>query len=345
MPQPTLSDVHVNVPLSNLTLMYDQMDDAFVADRVFPILPVEQRSDVYYKYLPSDFVRNQMALRAPGAESAGSGYRLDNTGTYLCQVWSLHKDIPDQIRANADAVLNLDFEATKFLSDMARLNREIQWANTFFTTSVWTTAITGASTGGGSTVTAISANAATWLQWNDAASTPIEDVRAAKRNVQLAGLYRPNKIVLGRTTFDVLLDHPDIKERIKYGQTGGPGNNRPAIATREILAQIFELDEVLVMDGIQNTTTEGIAEASQAFSFIAGKNALLIYSPPSAGIMTACSGLTFAWTGYLGASAFGTRIKSFYLPWLESTRVEVDNAFIHKCVAPNLGCFFNGIVA
>ena len=36
MPQPTISDVHVNIPLTNLSLLPRQEDMEFVADRVFP---------------------------------------------------------------------------------------------------------------------------------------------------------------------------------------------------------------------------------------------------------------------------------------------------------------------
>jgi hypothetical protein len=341
MAQPTVSDVHVNIPLTNLSLSYEQEDAAFVADKVFPILPVPQRSDVYYKYNRGDFARNTMQKRAPGAESAGSGYRLDNTPTYTCDVWSLHKDIPDQIRANADAMLNLDTDATRFLSTQARLNREIQWASSFFGPGKWTTQATGVASGqtGGTGLGYL--NNCTLLFWNDSNSTPIEDIRGMKQLGQLAGLYRANKLVLARTVFDALCDHPELIDRLKYGQTGP----LPAKVTLQAMAAIFELDEVLVMDAIQNVGPETPNFSSNDINqFVGGNGALLVYTPPSAGLLTPCAGLTFAWTGYLGATAYGTRIKSFYMPWLESTRVEIDNSFTHSVVGPDLGVFFSGIV-
>jgi hypothetical protein len=343
MPQPTISDVHVNVPLTNLTLSYEQMDDAFVADKVFPILPVPQRSDVYYKYNRGDFTRNTMQKRAAGTESAGGGYRMDNTGTYMADVWSLHKDVPDQIRANADAMLSLDMDATRYLTQQARLNREIQWASAFFSAGKWTVQVSGVASGetAGGPNSLPYANGATLRQWNDAGSTPIQDIRNMKQVVQLAGLYRANKIVFSRPLFDALCDHPDLVDRLKYGQTAP----QPAKVTLAAMAALFELDEVLVMDGIQNIGQETINFSSNDLNqFIAGKNALLVYTPESAGLLTPCAGLTFAWTGYLGATAYGTRIKSFYLPWLESTRVEIDNAFAHQIVGPDLGCFFQAMI-
>jgi hypothetical protein len=57
------------------------------------------------------------------------------------------------------------------------------------------------------------------------------------------------------------------------------------------------------------------------------------------------AGYTFAWTGYFGATSQGTRLKSFYLPWLESTRVEIDSAYVHKIVGADLGGFFYNAIA
>ena len=335
--QPTISDVHVNVPLTNLTLMYDQEDDAFVSDKVFPVISVQMKSDLYYVYNKGDFTRSTMQRRGPGTESAGGGYRLDNTNSYLAEVWALHKDIPDQIRANYDSMLQPDTEATRFLSGQARLNRELQWAATYMASGVWTTNLTGVATAPG---------AGQILTWDQPTATPIDDIRNAKTAVQLQGLYRPNKLVLARYVFDKLVRHPTIIDLIKYGQTGP----EPAIATKSTLAQILELDEVLVMDSIQNTAMEDPAWTAASPgtdyspAFIGGKNALLVYTPPAPGIMVPGCGYTFAWTGLMGATATGSRIKSFYMQWLESTRIEIDNAFVQKVVGKDLGCYFANCV-
>lgn len=336
--QPTVSDVHVNVPLTNLTLMYDQEDDAFVADKVFPVISVPNKSDLYWIYNKGDFNRaGVMQRRGPGTESAGGGYRLD-TASYLAEVWALHKDIADQTRANYDSMLQPDAEATRYLADMARLNRETQWATNYFGPGIWGINLTGV---------ASAPTAGQFIQWNDPTSTPIDDIRNAKTNVQLQGLYRPNTLVLARYVFDRLVRHPSIIDLIKYGQTGP----EPAIATRSTLAQILELERVLVMDAIQNTATEDSAWTATnpgtdySPSFIGGKGALLAYTPASPGLMTPGCGYTFAWTGLMGATPTGSRIKSFYMNWLESTRVEIDNAFVQKIVSKDCGCFFANAVA
>jgi len=328
MPQPTQSDVHVNVPLTNISIAYLQEADAFVASRVFPIVPVQKQSDRYYTYTRGDFNRDEMAIRAAGDESAGSGYTLDNTPTYYAPVYAIHKDIPDQVRANSDSVLAPDMEATRFLSTKALIKRERVFATNYFGAGIWTGQLTGAS----------AADTTHVVFWNDASSTPIEDIRAAKRSVHLtSGGFMPNKLVLGPQVWDKLQDHPDFIDRVKYGQT----QPNAAQVTKRLIAELLELDEILVMDGIYNNANEGATESN---TYIGGKHALLVYSAPAPGLMTPTAGYTFSWTGMFGMGIEGNRIKSFRMEWKEIDRVEIEMAFDMKLVSADLGFFFNAVV-
>ena len=40
MPNPAQSDLHVNVPLTNVSVAYVQSSSAYIADKVFPKVPV-----------------------------------------------------------------------------------------------------------------------------------------------------------------------------------------------------------------------------------------------------------------------------------------------------------------
>jgi hypothetical protein len=326
---PTPGDVHVNTPLTNISIAYLQDAANFIAARVFPNIPVAKQSDRYYTYDRGEFNRDEMEERAPGTESAGGSYDLDNTPTYFARVYAFHKDVPDQVRSNADAVLNPDREATEYVTHKALIRREKIFAANYFATGIWTQEVDGVSgTPGAGQV----------QQWNEDASTPIEDVRAAGTAILEDTGFEPNTLVLGKATYDALVDHPDIIDRIKYGQT--PGN--PAMANVEALMKLFELERIFVMKAIENTAAKGTA-ASHAF--IGGKHALLMYVTPSPGIMTPTAGYTFSWTGFLGAGQEGNRIKRFRMEALESDRVEIQMAFDAKLVAADLGYFFNGVVA
>lgn len=325
--QPGRGDVHVDRPLTQISLAFLQSPDGFVADRVFPRVPVSKQSDSYFRYDRDMFNRNQMEKRAPGAESAGATYSID-TDTYNADVWALHHDIADQIRANADSPLQLDRETTEFLTIQSLIRREKSWADDNFVASVWTGDLTGVS--GAPT-------APNFQQWNEDASTPIEDVRRGARNIQFRTGFRPNKFVCNRDVFDALLDHPDIVGRLDRGQTQGA-----AMVLKQNLAALFEVEEVLVMDAIEATSAEG---ATVAHALIGAKQALLVYSAPSPGLMTPSGGYTFTWTGLLGGGVLGSRIKRMRMEHLESDRLEIQQAFDQKLVAADLGQMYLTAVA
>ncbi len=331
--QPTASDVHVNTPLTNISIAFMQSERSFIADRVFPNVPVQKQSDRYYTYDRGFFNRLEMEKRAPGTETSGIGYKVDNTPSYFCDVWGVHHDVHDQIRANADSVIAPDRDATNLVSMQALLRKEVSWASAFFTTGVWTTDITGV---------ASSPTGSQRLQWNDPASTPITDIKTARRVVAESTGFDPNKLTIGRAVFDELTEHPEIVDRIKYGGQAASGSGNPAIVNEQSLAALFGVNEILVMNAIRNTANEG---QTASHSFIGGKHALLSYSPASPGLQTPTAGYTFSWTGYLGASDRGARISSFRMPHLKSDRVELEMAFVQHKVAADLGYFFSGIVA
>jgi hypothetical protein len=301
--------------------------EGFVADRVFPRVPVSKASDKYYTYDRGMFNRDEMEMRAPGTESAGATYTI-STDSYSCDVWALHVNIADQVRANADNPIQLDREGTEFLTLKAMLRREKLWAAEHFVTGVWTTERAGVASGPTGTQ---------FLRWDEAASTPIEDIRAARTAMKQLTGFRPNKLVLGSQVYDALLDHPDLVGRIDRGQTTGT-----AQVMRQTLASLFEVDEVLVMDAIENTAVEG---AANAHAFIGGKHALLVYAPASPGIMVPSAGYTFTWTGLLGGGVLGSRISRFRMEHLKSDRLEIEQAFDQKLVAADLGSFFLNAVS
>ncbi len=335
---PGRSDVHVNRPLTQISLAFMQGAEGFVADRVFPTISTDKKSNSYFTYDRGEFNRDTMEERAPATESAGDTYTI-STDTYQCVNRAVHKDIPEEIRDNQDDPIDLEREATLFVTLKEMLKREIVWRDAFFVAGdpgdTWTFDVDGDGTARSAAFDPLSAANNNVLRWELAASIPVEDIRQGKRFVGEATGFRPNILTLGRLVYDTLLDHPDIVGRLDRGQTTGP-----AVATREALAAIFELEEIHVMDGIQNTAAKG---QTAVHAFIGANNALLSYRPASPGVLTPSAGYTFAWTGRTGATANGTRIKRFDIDEIESTRVEIQSNYDQKLTAADLGYFFGDI--
>lgn len=332
MSQPTARAVHVDQPLTNISIAYLQNAANFVAGQVFPNLPVQKQSDLYYVFDRGYFNRDEAKKRAPGTEAAKVGFELE-TASYFADVWAVKHGIPDQIAANADAVLNLERAAAELVTHKLLIRREKDWATNFFTTGIWGTEYTGvAATPGTDEV----------VQWSDETSgDPIGDIRTAKTDIMESTGFMPNTMVMSQRVLDSLIDHPDIVDRIKY--SGGVGNQNPAVTSEQALSQLFGIPRILVMRGIENTAAEG---DTNAHSFIGGKNALLCYAAPTPGVMTPSAGYTFSWQGYLGqTNTFGMATKRRYRDELETTEVESSMAVDHKLVASDMGVFFGSIVA
>jgi hypothetical protein len=325
--QPGRGDVHVDGPLTTIAIAFAQNPEAFIADRVFPILSVAKQTDKYFTIPRGAWFRDEMKKRAPGALSAQRTHEV-STDSYACDVWALHEMLADQVRANYDSPLQADREMTEGLSQAGMIRKELQWVTDFFGSGLWTTDQTGVDSASPSTNQV--------GRWDRADSTPIEDVRAGKRRVQARTGFRPNKLVVGREVYDALLDHPDIVGRLDRGQTQGA-----AIVMRQNLAALFELEEVLVMDSVVNSATEG---ATDSIDFIGGKSALLVYAAPSPGLYVPSAGYTFSWTGLLGAGALGMRVKRIRDEKRESDMIEIQMAFDQKLVSADLGQFFITIV-
>lgn len=329
MPTPSRATVHVNRPLTMISVAFLQAQTNFVADRVFPQLNVPKRSDRYFLYDRGEFNRDDMKERAPGTEAAGGDISIDNTPTYFARYYSYKRDIDDQVRENYDEPLNPDTEATTYLTHKALIRKERLWVTKFLTTGIWATDVTGVAAAPG---------ASQFLQWNNPASDPITDIRAGKTAVLESTGFEPNVLVLGKRVWDVLVDHPDIVGRIDRGQT--PGG--PAMAQTQNLAALLELEEVLVMKAIHNSAAEG---QTNVHAFIGGKVALLAYRPQSPGLMVPSAGYTFNWTGLSGSGPGGTRIKKFRMEPIEADRVEISMAFDQRVIANALGYFFATAVA
>lgn len=340
MSNPVHSDLHVSRPLTNLTVAYMQDPAGFIADRMFPTIPVRKQSDKYWLYDRKDFRRDQFQQRAPGTESAGGGWKMSTT-TYYATKWALHKDLTEEDYANADDEVQLEATTSQWLAEMGLIRREVEWASKFFTTGVWT-GIDGAS--GDVVGQAASPNGNEVLQWDLSTSTPIEDVKLYAQNSQLLTGKRPNKLAMGRQVWTKLSDHPDLVDRVKY--SGGVGNGNPAMVSRQAVAALMELDMIEVMDGIQDTSAESPDfETAMSAAFIGGKNALLCYAAPAPGLKIMTAGACFSWTGLLGAGATGMRVKRFLMEKNESVRVEGEMAFEQKIIASDAGVFFSSIVA
>jgi len=326
MPQLTPSSVHLDQPLTNLTLAFAQDQNNFIADKVFPTVGVERQSDKFYVYDRDNMNRTgDVKVLAPRTEVNRIGMSISNE-SYYANVYGLAMDFDQQTLANEDAALDIRSAGAQTLATRLMIHREEQFATNFFSASIW---------GSESTPTNL------WSDYTD--GTPIEDVTNARRTMQLkSGGYKPNTMVVGKEVRDILINHPAILARLN----GGATTANTALITDAKLAEIFEVENFLVMEAVKNDSVEGVAESN---SFIGGKHALLVHGPRNSGLMTPAAGLTFAWNNIPGANNMGITVESFSDDALKRQQVaehiQVKMAYDMKVTGADLGYFFDTVVA
>lgn len=330
--QPDVADVHVDALLTELSIGYKP--GGFIADEVFQIVPVDKQTDVYATYNKSFWARDEGSsaastganrmLRAPGTNAAATGFTVNKTATYRADNFAIGVELPDELIANADAVFNLESDATLLVSTLQRLRRERAFAGDFMTTGVWTT---------DQTVTA---------KFNNyGASTPIEDFRTAIRTIRRQALATPGgriTLTLGALTWDRLADHPDLLERIKYTQTG--------IVAPDLLASLltnaaqYPVD-VLIAQSVVTADEEGTAEASVTYSDVISDNALLTYRTNGPSRLMPSSGSTFVWTPMVGGGRAIEFIRRIREERPKKTIIESHSYWDQVATLVGTGVYFN----
>jgi len=126
--------------------------------------------------------------------------------------------------------------ATESVTDLIALDREKRTADLVFAAATYPAANKKTLSG--------------TAQWNDTAnSKPIVEIGDALD----VPVIRPNVMTIGRQAFSMLSRHPDILKAF-HGTAGDQG-----IASRQFIADLFELEEIIVGEGWYNTAKKGQA--------------------------------------------------------------------------------------
>jgi hypothetical protein len=116
---PTIGQIHIDQALTGLSVMY--RNGTYVADQVFPILPVSKRSNKYFVYRKEDFLSPSPAgtggvlasLRRPGTEAAEIDYGL-STQSYFAEEYAYRGFVSDAETAAADNPMMPDMDQSMY---------------------------------------------------------------------------------------------------------------------------------------------------------------------------------------------------------------------------------------
>lgn len=262
-------DIHVDMLLSEMALNY--RPEGFIADMVMPIVRVGKQSDLYVEFSREDKLRQQETKRAPSTE-AKMIHQNVGSASYYANNYALKMGVTLEDKLNADPIFLTEIieGRTEFILDHLLLDWEVRVAGLIHNPS---------NVGSSSSVSSA---------WNVAGGggDPIGDVNQALDNVHLSNGIRPNRITFGLEAWKSIRRHESVRNII-FGVNNGGG-----FASREQVANLFEVDQVLVGGAFQNTGEEGLTESLSA---IWGDDVLISYSPMTASKEKPSFAYSFRW--------------------------------------------------
>lgn len=263
-------DLHIDTLLSAMAIAYRPM--GFIADMAFPVVPVDKQSNVYPIWDQAELFRADDDARAPGVE-ANIVQPTVSSGTYFAKNYALKTPLVLEDRENMDpGYYALMREGrVRFLKDKLMLGMELRVATLCNTANV------------GSTAPVTSA-------WSLAAVDAIGHVATAIANVQDLTGYRPNRAVFGVQAWRLFRQNAFTRAAVFGSNASGQPNGGWANASQ--VAQLLELDQVLVGGAYQNTANEGVA---QTLASIWGYKVLLYYAPLAPSLDVPSFGYSFRW--------------------------------------------------
>lgn len=260
---PTKTEVHIDSALTNLAIVYRNLQ--FVAEQIFPVVPVMKESDKYYIFGREE-MRSVQTERALGAEAGEVDWNVTNAG-YNCDEYSLRHLVPDRIMENADSPIRPKETAMRKLMDWIRLGYEKR--------------VMALITGGSLSKTTPA------IKWDGSSPTIEADIDTAKQAIGLNAGVVANIIMMNTEVKDVFKKDSTIRNLIRYTIQGNGGQE--LLVNGELPPVIFGLRPIIA-GAAENTANKG---ATDVIARICPDDVLVAYVEPNPGIEAMSLGYTF----------------------------------------------------
>ena len=197
---------------------------------LFPVVTVAQRGGKIIKFGAEQFASIN-SERAPGAarEQVHFGHSDED---YALVQRALDGKVPREVLEESMAVPGIDYSRTSVVKTMDVVSLQIETAAARLATRVGTYKAANKS--------ALAGDA----QWSHADSEPAKAVETAKEVIATGIAMEPNVMVVGPAVHRVLVNNPDVVDRIKHTE-GLTGSAEPVVNEAK-LAQYFDVPRYVV---------------------------------------------------------------------------------------------------
>lgn len=271
--------------LTNMALAYYQNSKNYFAKAIFPVCRVNLSSDNYYIFNKEDLLRDSWQ-RKPAYGQVMPAVVSETTGTYACQVDQMIMGI-DQIRQTdlqrrqGPSIRDPRQQRTKTIAEQANIHQDILFAENFFKSGVWANEWSG--------IDDTNISGKQFIKFSNHNSDPLKFIDERKSEMHGQTGRTPNKLAIGENVFNALKHHPAILERVIHGGT----STNPANVTQKALAELFEVEELVVLKSIYNKAKQG---KDADMSYIGDPNALLLaYATDAPSVDEPSAGYIFTW--------------------------------------------------
>jgi hypothetical protein len=282
------------------------------AFRVFPQINTARFSGYIAKYDKEDWYYIGTVtdyMRQGSVESRGDDYAVSSQAYTLIE-YAFHKDVSSDDVAEYDNPYDPVRDAVQFVVN--RLSRILtsELNSEYLTSGVWGTDKQGSSD---------------FTQWSDSSSTPVSDVLGWKEDVLKTTGFSPNRAITTPDVYRTLKTNTDITGKMK--------TTDDKVVTMNLMARLFELDQITVLDTINSGAT----------GFMSSKKFLLIYTPDNPSKFKPSAGYFLTYKGQDGTNIGTQRID---MPWLNnSLRIEAKIKADPVLLASDLGLYAYDVIA
>lgn len=293
MPNPTSSLATLRPDLATfLEFDLESERNGYVATQVFPVVDVRSQAGTFGLIPVEQLLQQRDSKRSPG-----SGYNRGNftftTSTYACEENGIEEVVDDREAKMYAEYFDAEQVATLRAFQAVLRNAEQRVADAVFNTTTWN---------GASLTTAITNE---WDSNHKTNAVPIDDVEAAVGKVYDASGLWPNALIINRKVFRNLRNLDQIIDRIESSGAGSP--SKPSDITPQMLAQVFDLDYVIVAGTSKNGAIEG--KAASPTQIWSSEYAMVCKIATSADMKEPCIGRTFHWSE--DGSSVGGTVESY----------------------------------
>jgi hypothetical protein len=325
MPSPTSSLATLRPDLATfLEFDLESENAGYIATEVFPVINVQSQAGNFGKIPIEQLLQQRDTRRAPGAGYSRGNFTFDKA-TYATEEHGTEEPVDDR-----EAKMYAEYFQAEQISTMRAFsavlrNAEQRVADAVFNTTTWT---------GADLTTAIT------HEWDDATNcVPLTDVEAAVQKIyDNSGLWA-NALVINRKVFRNLRNSDQIIERINASGAGSP--SKATDVTVQMLAQVFDLDRIIVAGTSKNAAKEG--QAVSIGQIWSGEYAMVCKIATSADMREPCVGRTFHWSE--DGSSIGGTVESYRDEVIRGDVIRVRHDTDEIVLYPEAGHLLSNITA